>query len=588
MCGILGITASGSETEAAIERAIGTLNRRGPDDRGKLAFPGCTLANTRLAIIDLAGGHQPIADSERGTAIVLNGEIYNYRELRRTLEGLGHRFVTESDTEVILKAYAQYGQNCPEHLDGMFAFAIWDDRNQELFLARDRFGEKPLFYARDGDALIFASEIKAILATGRVGAKLDPVSLDNYLALLYVPPWRTIYADIQTLKPGFSALYKNGRLTQNRYWQIRRQPLRISREEAAESIRDMLAQSVRSRLIADVEVGVLLSGGVDSSIVATLAQAASSRQIKTFSAGFEGFIDELPYAAAVAAAAGTDHREEQIRADLLDAFQTAAGYFDEPFADSSNVPTHLISAAARKSVKVVLSGDGGDELFLGYGHYRKHQHLPRLARLARELLSPPLARFKKRAISHFSPRERARLARDPHAVEVDPTDHVDLSAGETPVEKMNLIDLAMGLPGDMLTKVDRSSMMHSLEVRCPFLNPGLAQFAYNLPVEYKLGPAHGKLILERAFAGKLPAEVFTRPKQGFGAPVKDWLAKPEFRGYVEKTLLADGRIGQFLKPEVVRPYVEAFYAGRTSLQYRVWTLLALEAWCRSREQVGLG
>jgi len=587
MCGILGITASGSDTEAAVERAIGTLDRRGPDDRGRLAFPGCTLANTRLAIIDLASGHQPISDPERGTAIVLNGEIYNYRELRRTLEGLGHRFVTESDTEVILKAYGQYGQNCPAHLDGMFAFAIWDDRNQELFLARDRFGEKPLFYALDGDVLIFASEIKAILATGRVGAKLDPVSLDNYLALLYVPPWRTIYAGIRTLEPGFSALYKNGRLTQNRYWQIRRQPLRISRDEAAESIRDMLAQSVRSRLVADVEVGVLLSGGVDSSIVATLAQAASPRRIKTFSAGFEGFIDELPYAAAVAAAAGTDHREEQIRADLLDAFETAAGYFDEPFADSSNVPTHLISAAARKSVKVVLSGDGGDELFLGYRHYRKHRHLPRLARLARELLSPPLARYKRRAISHFSPRERARLARDAHAVEVDPTDHVDLSAGETPIEKMNLIDLAMGLPGDMLTKVDRSSMMHSLEVRCPFLNPGLAQFAFNLPVEYKLGPARGKLILERAFAQKLPAEVFTRPKQGFGAPVKDWLAKPEFRGYVEKTLLADGRIGQFLKPEVVRRYVEAFYAGRTSLQYKIWTLLALEAWCRSRERVGL-
>ncbi len=587
MCGIVGITASGSETEAAIERALATLNRRGPDDRGRLAFSGCTLANTRLSIIDIAGGHQPIADAERGTAIVLNGEIYNYRELRRTLEGLGHRFVTNSDTEVILKAYGQYGQNCPEHLDGMFAFAIWDERKRELFLARDRFGEKPLFYARDGDSLIFASEIKAILATGRVQAKLDPVSLDNYLALLYVPPWRTIYADIHTLQPGFSALYKDGRLALNRYWQIYREPLGVSREAAAEAIREMLAESVRSRLVADVEVGVLLSGGVDSSIVAVLAQAASARRIKTFSAGFEGFIDELPFAAAVAATAGTDHREEQIRADLLEAFEAVAGYFDEPFADSSNVPMHLISAAARKSVKVVLSGDGGDELFLGYRHYRKHQHLPRLARLARELLSPPLARFKKRAISHFSPRERVRLAKDPHAVEVDPTDHVDLSAGETPVEKMNLIDLAMGLPGDMLAKVDRSSMMHSLEVRCPFLNPKLAQFAFNLPVDYKSDARRGKLILERAFAERLPAAVFTRPKQGFGAPVKDWLAKPEFRRYVEKTLLADGRIGAFLRPDVVRKYVEAFYAGRTSLQYRIWTLLALEAWCRSREQAGL-
>jgi asparagine synthase (glutamine-hydrolysing) len=556
MCGIVGITAGAGLAPDAIDRALGTLRRRGPDDSGTLAFPACVLGNTRLSVIDLAGGHQPMMDAERDTAIVLNGEIYNYRELRRELEALGHRFATNSDTEVVLKAYGQYGSSCPEHLDGQFAFAIWDDRNKELFLARDRFGEKPLFYAEAGDGFIFASEIKAILATGFVKPSLDRVSLDNYLALLYVPTWRTIYAEIRTLKPGSWALYKNGSLRESRYWQIRREPLKVTREEAAEQVRAMLAGSVRSRLVADVEVGVLLSGGVDSSIVATLAQGAATRRVKTFSAGFEGFIDELPYAAEVAAAAGTDHHAEQIRADLLAAFEAVSAYFDEPFADSSNVPMHLISQSARRSVKVVLSGDGGDELFLGYTHYRKHQHLPRVLKLLRELASPPLARYKKRAIGHFSIRERARLLKDPQSLEADPTDRLDLSAAETPIEKMNLIDLYMGLPGDMLAKIDRSSMMNSLEVRSPFLNTELAQFAFNLPLDYKSDGRRGKLILERAFEGRLPARVFSRPKQGFGAPVKDWLAKPEFRGYVERTLCGDSRISSLLHTDVVRKYVE--------------------------------
>lgn len=583
MCGIVGITTDGEAVLAAIARAVPTLARRGPDESGCLALPGCVFGHTRLSVIDLVSGQQPMTDAETGMTIILNGEIYNYRELRRSLENLGHRFVTESDTEVVLKCFRQYGEACPEHLDGMFAFAVWDSRHRRLFLARDPFGEKPLYYALAGEALIFASEIKALLATGLVRPRLDRQSLDNYLALLYVPPWRSIYADIHTLEPGHWASFENGRLARHRYWQITREPLQISREEAAERLAGMLARSVKSRLVADVEVGVLLSGGVDSSIVATLAQGASERRIKTFSAGFEGFIDELPHAAEVARAAGTDHHEAQIKTDLVEAFTEASAYFDEPFADSSNVPMQLISRVARNEVKVVLSGDGGDELFLGYPHYRKHQHLPRVARLARELVAPALARYKRRAIRHFTPAERRKLSRDASAIEPDPSERVDLSAARTPVEKMNLIDLYMGLPGDMLTKVDRASMMHSLEVRSPFLDTRLAQFAFNLPFAYKSDGLRGKLILERAFAGKLPANLFQRPKQGFGAPVKDWLAKPEFRRLVDATLLADSRLGQFLRPEVVRGYAEAFYAGRRSLQYRLWTLLALEAWCRSHE-----
>jgi asparagine synthase (glutamine-hydrolysing) len=584
MCGIIGIAGGGKRSPEVVRRAVSRLDKRGPDDSATLSFPNCALGHTRLSVIDLGGGRQPMADGERGVAIVFNGEIYNYRELRRGLEALGHRFATESDTEVILKSYLQYGTDCPKYLDGMFAFAIWDDSQQSLFMARDRFGEKPLFYARDGAALIFASEIKALLATGQVKPKIDKVSLDNYLSLLYVPPWRTIYSDIHPLRPACHALFKNGTLAETRYWQLGRRSLSVSLDEATETVRSMLADSVRSRLVADVEVGTLLSGGVDSSIVTVLAQQASSRRVKTFAAGFEGFIDELPYAAEVAAAAGTHHHEEQIRADLLASFEEVARYFDEPFADSSNVPMQLISQRARRSVKVVLSGDGGDELFLGYRQYRKHQHLPRWMKLARRLLSDPFSHFKARMIQHFSVRERMQLCRDRGAIEPDPTDHLDLSAAETPIEKMNLVDLYMGLPGDMLTKVDRSSMMHSLEVRSPFLDHRLAEFAYNLPLAYKADGRRGKLILERAFRDNLPANVFDRPKQGFGAPVKDWLRKPQFRAYVERHLLRDPYIASLLDLKILRRYVDEFYRGRMSLQYKVWNLLALEMWCRTREQ----
>jgi asparagine synthase (glutamine-hydrolysing) len=583
MCGIIGIAGGGEHCPEEVLSGVRSLDRRGPDDSGTLAFPSCVLGHTRLSVIDIGGGRQPMADAERKVAIAFNGEIYNYRQLRRTLEAAGHRFATESDTEVVLRSYLEYGTECPKRLDGMFAFGIWDDRQQALFMARDRFGEKPLFYARAGEALIFASEIKAILATGHVKPKVDRVSLDNYLSLLYVPPWRTIYADIRPLKPACQALFRNGTLAETRYWQLTHRPLSISLDEATQTVQSMLADSVRSRLVADVEVGTLLSGGVDSSIVTMLAQKASSRPIKSFSAGFEDFVNELPYAAEVAGMVGTSHHEEQIRTDLVLAFEDVVRYFDEPFADSSNVPMQLVAQRARRSVKVVLSGDGGDELFLGYRQYRKHQHLPRIIRLARNLLSDPFEHFKNRIIRHFAPRERARLWKDGSAIETDPTDHIDLSAAETPIQKMNLVDIYLGLPGDMLTKVDRASMMHSLEVRCPFLNHRLAEFAYNLPVAYKSDGIRGKLILERAFRGSLPASVFDRAKQGFGAPVKDWLGKPEFKAHVERYLLSDPHIASCLDMRIVRRYVEEFYRGRLSLQFRIWVLLALEVWWRTHE-----
>lgn len=585
MCGIIGLVEKEKGPHASLARSLATLSRRGPDDSGSFEFPYCAIAQTRLSIIDLATGHQPMKDASKDIAIVFNGEIYNYKTLKKTLEEKGHTFVTQSDTEVLLKAYIEYGEKCPEHLDGIFAFGIWDNEKETLFLARDRFGEKPLYYTEHNGQFLFASEIKALLAAG-ASAELDMTSLDNYLSLMYVPPWRSIYKNIKTLLPAHSATYRHGELTIQKYWGIKREPLTLSLKEAASRVREALTHSVTSRMVADVEVGTLLSGGIDSSLVTVLAQQSSPKQLKTFSMGFEGLINELPFAAEVARAAETEHTEAQASTNLVNAFEEVSAYFDEPFGDSSNVPMHLISSLASKKVKVVLSGDGGDELFWGYGHYRKHHHLPKITKLLNMLTgTDPYTYYKKNLAQYFSPSERRRLLKDTSAIEEDPTTHIDYSEASTPLEKINLTDFYMGLPGDMLTKVDRASMMHSLEVRSPFLDPVLVQLAYNLPPEYKSNKTQGKLILEEAFHDTFPEGFFKRKKQGFGAPVGKWLHKPEFRTLVATVLDADARIGQWLAMDAVKKYVDRFYAGEEHLQYKVWLLLSLEMWTRTRKNI---
>jgi asparagine synthase (glutamine-hydrolysing) len=583
MCGIIGAASKKEISPELLGGSVITLAQRGPDDHGIVPFPHAVLAHTRLSIIDLATGHQPMRDSSRDVVIVFNGEIYNYKELRKELEQKGHHFSTNSDTEVILKSYLEYADACPEKLDGQFAFAIWDNERERLFLARDRFGEKPLYVSKQGDTLFFASEIKALLATGQVAAEIDPVSLDNYLSLMYVPPWRSIYKNITPLPPAHRAVWENGSYREERYWKLTKEPLVISFDEAAARVRETLDGSVRSRMVADVEVGAFLSGGMDSSIVVRLAQKISDRPLKTFSAGFEGFIDELPYAKEIAALARTDHTEAQIKENLADVFLEVSRYFDEPFADSSNIPTSLISKLARGKVKVALSGDGGDELFWGYGHYTRFSHLPKIQTLLNALSgTDAYAYFKKSMLSQFSHQERSSLLLDKSGIETDLTARLDLSEAQTPLEKINLIDYYLGLPGDMLTKVDRASMMHSLEVRSPFLNPELAQLAYNLPAAYKTDGRRGKIIFEKAFGDLLPEDFFARKKQGFGAPLSAWLHKPEFKKMVDEWLTPEARIGSLLDMKVVEKYIEGFYGGDTRLQYKVWILLSLEAWLRTR------
>jgi asparagine synthase (glutamine-hydrolysing) len=340
-------------------------------------------------------------------------------------------------------------------------------------------------------------------------------------------------------------------------------------------------------MIADVEVGAFLSGGIDSGVVVRLAQLISAKKISTFSAGFEDAINELPYAKEVATLAGTEHVEAQMHEDLLKTFLDVTTYFDEPFADSSNVPTSLIAKLAQEKVKVALSGDGGDELFWGYGNYTRYGHLPKLQALKNALMgSNPYEFYKRTALSNFTLSERKALLKNTASIETDLTAHLDLSEADTPLEKINLTDYYLGLPGDMLTKVDRSSMMRSLEVRSPFLNHTLAQFAYNLPPEYKTDGVRGKIILEKAFGDLLPPGFFTRKKQGFGAPVDTWLLKPELKKLVEEWFFTEGTlVGKYLHLPVVQKYIERFYSGEHSLKYKVWSLVALEGWLRTRNSI---
>lgn len=587
MCGIIGIAGNHTDPEKrrAIESGSAKLAQRGPDDNGISQFPNAILGHRRLSIIDLISGKQPMEDGGGSIAITFNGEIYNYRELRTELEDAGHSFRTQSDTEVILEAYREYGYDCVNHFDGMFSFAIWDKEKQELFLARDRFGEKPLFYAHIEKEILFASEIKAILATKLVRPILDPVSLDNYLSLSYVPPWRSIYANIKPLPPAHYAVFKNGKLTQTRYWQLKRRDITVSFDEAADIVREMLEKSTKSRLVANVEVGTFLSGGIDSSIVTALAQKASNRKLQTFSAGFEDFINELPYAEQIAKQYNTEHHATHIKTNLAKALRDVSTYFDEPFADSSSVPTHLLATFAREQVPVVLSGDGGDELFFGYGHYRAHRHLS-LPRKVMRALRDGLFGYQPNHLMLFFPStsERQNLWRNPTSVEDDLSPYLNLSEAETDLQKINLTDFFMTLPGDILTKIDRSSMMHSLEVRSPFLQHELAEFVYNLPDTFKTNRDHGKILLARAFEGLIPSDFFTRKKQGFGAPITQWLRKEELRPLVDSLIKPTAHINSLMKEKEIRSIIDAFNDGDGRLARRVWTLLSLELWLQAHPE----
>jgi asparagine synthase (glutamine-hydrolysing) len=520
-------------------------------------------------------------DNAKPITIVFNGEIYNYKELRKELEGKKHHFATHSDTEVILKSYIEYGKDCPKHLDGMFAFTIWNEETQELFIARDRFGKKPLYYTINSNTLYIASEIKALEKAGIKG-KIDFSAIDNYLALMYIPPWKSIYENIHVLPPAHQALFKNGKIETESYWQLQDKPFDVSYEEAKKKIKELFNDAVRKRMVADVEIGSFLSGGVDSTLVTAYAQKFSNRPIKTFALGYEELINELPFAKEASEKIKTDHHTLQAKNNSTEELKKVIEYMDEPHSDSSDFPQHLLSELTSSKVKVALSGDGADELFLGYGWYTKYWNVQKHIQLKNALFSNPFKEHLK-LISVFSKSDRKKLWKNPSFVNNDLMTREVEKMRSNGIKKINLFDLTTYLPGQLLTKIDRTGMMHSLEVRSPFLDHKLAEYVYNMPLKWKNDGTNGKIILKDILTEIMPEKFVYRRKQGFGAPVRIWLKTEEMKNVVYKNLDDKSMISGFLKEKEVKKILDDFYIRNDNeVYYKIWSLLCLELWLKTK------
>ncbi len=596
-----------------------TIVPRGPDDAGVFIKDNIALGHCRLSIIDLKTGHQPMLSADGAVAIVYNGEVYNFPELKTVLLGKGRRFATNSDTEVVLQAYEEYGEDCVKHFNGMFAFAVWDSRKKALFLARDRFGKKPLYYAAFDNQFIFGSELKALLKHPSVRRQIDLNALSKYLAYEYVPSPYSIFKNIYKLEAGSRLVLKGGSFATERYWDLSFNiEKRFDEHEAKTRLLDLLRESVRRRLISDVPLGVFLSGGIDSSaIVAMMAELMDPRDIKTFSIGFkERSFDESGDARRVAKYFGTDHREEILSSSvMLNVFPKIVDMLDEPFADSSILPTYLVSAFTRKHVKVALGGDGGDEFFLGYPSFLAHKINtclafvpPFLKRLPLQLLTQcvkpsnnymsmnfKMKRFLRgldypEAVRHqvwigsFTPPEQ-RFLFLPGTVTADISDVYELTArlyrdakSLNPLDKAIYIYARTYMTDDILTKVDRASMANSLEVRAPFLDTEFAAFAAGIPASFKLKNFTAKWILKDALRGKLPDETLTKSKQGFAVPVAQWLKedlKPLMMDAFSKTKIE--REGIFDHSYIER-LVREFLSNKNDTRKEIWALFMFEMW----------
>ena len=595
---------------------------RGPDSEGLFVTAGAALGMRRLAIIDLVTGEQPVFNEDKNIAVILNGEIYNYRELRADLETRGHSFRSASDTEVLPHLYEEYGDGMLGKLNGMFAFALWDARKRRLLLARDRFGEKPLYWGIFDKTLLFASEPKVLLAYPSVKPSLNLQALRQYLSFDYVPAPLSIYEGINKLPAAHKLTLEDGRVNVERYWQLSYKTIDPvpSENEAAEHLRELLAEAVRMRLVSDVPLGVLLSGGVDSSSVTAFAVRASSEAVKTFSISFaESSFDESAYARGVAKFLGTDHHEERLSAHLAaNLVGEIGGWMDEPFSDPSLVPTYLLSRFTRKHVTVALGGDGGDELFAGYPMYaglRWAEFYKRLPTPLRRAVVEPLIRLlpvKTKNLSFdykamrfvtgakydtvarhhvwfgsFTPEEQTELltpevlAASDSEIYAQARQIAEECDNDELVTRMQSIDTRLYLAEDILTKVDRASMAVSLEVRAPFLDPRVAEFAASLPCDYKLRGHKTKYILKKAVRELLPPFVTRRGKKGFGVPVAEWL-KFKLRP-LARDLLSPERVRRagVFNPEYVARLQDEHERGVANHRKLLWTLLMFELWHES-------
>lgn len=622
MCGITGVAGSLRTDREVLARMNATLQHRGPDGEGTFWADQVGLSMRRLAIIDIAGGDQPIFNEAGDMCVVYNGEIYNFLELRTELEARGHHFATQSDTEVIVHAYEEYGVDCIERLWGMFALALWDGRRNLLLLARDRLGKKPLVYYADASntGLAFASEIQALLAHPAVPRELDLRAIDDYLTYLYVPAPGSAYRHIRKLPPGHRLVWQSGQVDVRPYWQVHfGEKLQLGEHEAVEQFGSLFRDAVRRRLIADVPLGAFLSGGMDSSSVVAEMAELSTAPVKTFSIGFgERDFDELFFARKVAERFGTDHHELVVEPNALEVLPTLVRHYGEPYGDSSAIPTYYVAKLTRQHVTVALNGDGGDELLAGYERHwaarvaARYDTIPRFVRhgLIRPLipfLPEPRQRraFLRRAkrfmaaahlpvfdrylqwVGAFTPAHKASLYTPEFAAMLAGNDSGrwlrEALATEPNLDAVDSViraDTLLYLPQDLLVKVDIASMASSLEARSPLLDHRLVEFCAAMPSTYKLRGRTSKWLLRRLMQDRLPPEILTRPKMGFGVPVGEWL-RTDLRPLLEDALLSNRALQRgYFRPAAVRSIVDEHLTRRADRTSHIWGLLMLELWLR--------
>jgi asparagine synthase (glutamine-hydrolysing) len=624
MCGIAGLLhVDGRPIDFdLLTRMTEALHHRGPDDHGYFRSEGVGLGFRRLSIIDLGGGHQPMPNEDGTVQIIFNGEIYNFRELRVDLERQGHVFRTASDTEVIVHGYEAWGDDVVQHLNGMFAFALWDSRRRRLLLARDRLGIKPLVYSLHGSTLAFASEIKSLLQLPGFDAAVNDRGVFDYFSYLYIPGPETIYREVRKLQPAEVLTVENGKVQTRQYWRPiigRSTPRQL--EDWCEELRQRLQAAVRLQLVADVPLGVFLSGGIDSSAITAAMARVGSEQIRSFTCGFDvAEYDETRFAAEVSRHVGTSHLAFTATAANADLLPKLLWYLDEPLADATIIPTYLLSSLTRRHVTVALSGEGGDELFAGYTHYQgmalnrrlqllprwlRHGlasfagHLPRFAsprlgylwhrleRVVESSLVPPFEDYTRK-VAIFTPEQHRQLFSSDFQQQISGFPYLEAlrtvtqdTRGVDPIAQACLADLSVYLPGDMLTKVDRMSMACSLEVRVPFLDHTLVEFVQAIPIDLKLKGMQSKYLLRQALTPWLPTTILHRPKRGFNPPLEFWLQRNlmEYAAahHMMETLAETG----YFNLPYIRELADAHTRGRRNYSRQLWALLVFAVWWHS-------
>jgi asparagine synthase (glutamine-hydrolysing) len=619
MCGIAGFLLRNNEAKAADVRAMtDVIRHRGPDDEGIYTDGPCGIGMRRLSIIDLSTGHQPISNEDGSVWVVFNGEIYQYHELRQDLIARGHQFRTTSDTETLVHLYEEKGAEGLRLLRGMFAFCIWDARKRTLLLARDRFGKKPLYYANTPKGLYFGSELKCLRAAG-VPLDLDQEALRLYFQFGYIADPYSPFRAVRKLMPGcWMECSVDGTVREGRYWRLppfsEENRTGCTEEETKTKLRELFDESVRIRMIADVPLGAFLSGGIDSSLVVASMALQSQTPVKTFSIGFEeAAYNELRYARLVAKKYNTEHHDIVVKPDAVDLIKKLAWHYDEPFGDSSAIPTYIVSEFAVKHVKVALSGDGGDEFFAGYtvvGDVRRYDFVDRIPRALRKLISwtadglPYFAYGKNFLHMVGSPTQLDRYFNTNYTVYflrkrmlnpewMLPADAAFLermlpdnfnAGNDDLVSQLMYFEATNLLTGDFLTKVDRASMAASLEVRCPLLDHEFCEFATRIPTAWKWQNGKGKRVLIDAFRDRLPAELLTRGKMGFGVPLDQWFRGP-LRELVHDSLLGKKFLDRgIVSPDFARYLVEEHESGRRNNHHQIYALLMLELWFESLQE----